>query len=163
MLTPPERRTSPNVAFLYSASTTFSKSGHFIPGNEGAQNVSFCCWAPPAASNTSKVASGRRAQLSQNVFEKTLFHPITVCCWPTILVKIAPNRSCCTFGPPLAASNTSKVASGVGGPKCLKICSKNHFLSEPRCVAGPELWSKLLQIEAASLLGPPFRPETRRR
>ena len=101
--------------------------------------------------------------MSQNFFKKTLFEPITVCCWPTILVTIAPNRRCFTFGPPLAARNTSKVASGEGGPKCLNICSANHFLSQSRCVAGPELWSKLLQNEASSLLGPPFRPEIRRR
>ena len=68
----------------------------------------FCCWAPFAARNTSKVASGRGAQMSQNLFKK-------------------------------------------------------HFLSQSRCVAGPELWSKLIQNEASSLLGPPFRPEIRRR
>ena len=123
----------------------------------------FLLLGPPAASNTSKVASGRGAQMSPNFFKKTLFEPITVCCWPTIFVKIAPNRSCFTFGPPLAASNTSKVASGQGGAKRLKICSKIHFLSKPRCVAGPALWSKLIQNEASSLLGPPFRPEIRRR
>ena len=101
--------------------------------------------------------------MAQNFFKNSLFEPITVCCWPTILVKIAPNRSCFTFGPPLAASNTSKVASGQGGSKRLKICSKIHFFIQSRCVAGPELWSKLIQNEASSLLGPPFRPELRRR
>ena len=110
-----------------------------------------------------RLPPGRGAQMSQNFFEKALFELTTVCCWPTILVTIAPNRRCFTFGPPLAASNTSKVASGQGGAKRLKICSKIHFLSKPRCVAGPALWSKLIQNEASSLLGPPFRPEIRRR
>merc|ERR1712023_141830 len=40
---------------------------------------------------------------------------------------------------------------------------KKSLLSKSRCVAGPELWSKLIQHEASSLLGPPFRPELRRR
>ena len=108
MLTPPERPPPPKIAFRCGASTTFSKSGRFIPGNEGYQNVFFCCWAPLRPATPRRLPPG-------------------------------------------------------GGPKCLKICSKNHFLSQSRCVAGPRFWSKLLQIEAASLLGPPFRPEIRRR
>ena len=66
------------------------------------------------------------------------------------------------LGPPCGQQHVLIRLRG-GGPKCLKICSKNHFLSQSRCVAGPRFWSKLLQIEAASLLGPPFRPEIRRR
>ena len=66
------------------------------------------------------------------------------------------------LGPPCGQQHVLIRLRG-GGPTCLKICSKNHFLSEPRCVAGPELWSKLIQNEASSLLGPPFRPEIRRR
>ena len=68
--------------------------------------------------------------MSQNFFKKTLFEPITVCCWPTILVKIAPNRSCFTFGPPLPARNTSKVASGEGGPNVSKFVQTNTFLAD---------------------------------
>ena len=124
----------------------------------------FCCWAPLRPATPRGAASGRGVQMSQNLFNKSLFEPITVCCWPTILVPIAPKCSCFTFGPPpLAASNTSKVASGQGGPNVSKFVQKNHFLSQSRCVAGPELWSKLIQNEASSLLGPPFRPELRRR
>ena len=122
----------------------------------GGPGPPFLLLGPPAASNTSKVASGRGAQMSQNFFKKSLFEPITVCCWPTILVKIAPNRCCFTFGPPLAASNTSKVASGEGGPNVSQICSKNHFLRTSRCVAGPEYCSQLIQIAASSLLAPPL-------
>ena len=65
--------------------------------------------------------------MSQNFFKKSLFEPITVCCWPTILVKIAPNRSCFTFGPPLPARNTSKVASGEGGPEVSKYMPEFTF------------------------------------
>ena len=66
------------------------------------------------------------------------------------------------WAPPSGQKHVEGSLRG-GGPKCLKICSKNHFLSKSRCVAGPELWSKLIQNEASSLLGPPFRPEIRRR
>ena len=66
------------------------------------------------------------------------------------------------LGPPCGQQHLGESPPG-GVPKCLKICSKNHFLSKSRCVAGPELWSKLIQNEASSLLGPPFRPEIRRR
>ena len=104
----PQRTPSQNVAFSYGASTTFSKSARFIPGNETSQ-----------------------------------IHPFVV-------------------GPPLRPATPRRLPPG-GGPKCLKICSKNHFLSQSRCVAGPRCWSKLLQIEAASLLGPPLRPATPRR
>ena len=55
--------------------------------------------------------------------------------------------------PPLPATNTSRFASGEGGGKRLKICAKIRFLSKSRCVAGPGFSSKLIQIEASSLLG----------
>ena len=66
------------------------------------------------------------------------------------------------WAPPSGQKHVEGSLRG-GGPKCLQICSTNHFLSQSRCVAGPELWSKLIQNEAAALLGPPFRPEIRRR
>ena len=65
------------------------------------------------------------------------------------------------LGPPCGQQHVLIRLRG-GGPKCLKICSKNHFLSEPRCVAGRGFWSKLVQIEAPLLLVPPFRPPIRR-
>ena len=108
MLSPPERPPPQKIAFSYGASTSFSKSGRFIPGNEGYQ-----------------------------------IEPFVV-------------------GPPLRPATPRRLPPG-GVPKCLKICSKKHFLSQSRCVAGPELCSKLIQNEASSLLGPPFRPEIRRR
>ena len=58
------------------------------------------------------------------------------------------------LGPPSGQHYVESSLRG-GVPKCLKICSKNHFLSNSRCNAGPEFWSKLMQIEASSLLGPP--------
>ena len=100
MLGPPERRHSQNVAFSYSASSIFSKSGRFIPTNEVSQGGPF------------------------------------------------------VVGPPFRPAFRASSLRG-GGPKFLKICSKNHFLSNSRCNAGPEFWSKLIQIEASSLLGPP--------
>ena len=66
------------------------------------------------------------------------------------------------WAPPAGQKHVEGSLRG-GGPRSLKICSKNHFLSKSRCVAGPELWSTLIQNEASSLLGPPFRPEIRRR
>ena len=107
-MTPPERPTSQNVAFSYSASTTFSKSARFILRNDPNQNLPF------------------------------------------------------VVGPPLRPATPRRLPPG-GVAKSLKISSKKHFLSQSRCVAGPRFWSKLLQIDAASLLGPPFRPEIRRR
>ena len=97
---------------------------------------------PPAASNTSKVASGRGSQMSQNLFKKSLFEPITVCCWPTILVKIAPNRSFFTLGPPLPARNTSKVASGEGGPEVSNVC-QNSLLEQILVYCWPRLLVKM--------------------
>ena len=73
-----------------------------------------------------------------------------------------PRMTLLLLGPPCGQQHVLIRLRG-GGPKCLKICSKNHFLSKSRCVAGPELWSKLFPNEASSLLGPPFRPEIRRR
>ena len=73
-----------------------------------------------------------------------------------------PRLSLLLLGPPSGQKYVESSLRG-GGPKCLKICSKNHFLSKSRCVAGAELWSKLIQHAASSLLGPPFRPEIRRR
>ena len=80
---------------------------------------------------------------------KTLLEQLSVCCWPRILVKFAPNRSSFNFGPPLPATNTSRFASGEGGGTRLKICAKIRFLSQSRCVAGPGCSSKLIQIEAS--------------
>ena len=65
--------------------------------------------------------------MSQHLFNKSLFEQISVCCWPRIVVKIEPKRSFFTFGPPLPARNTSKVASGEGGPNVSKIVQKTLF------------------------------------
>ena len=74
MLSPPERPDLQKIAFSYSASSIFSKSGRFIQGNEGYQN------------------------------------------WPFVV------------GPPFRPAFRASSLRG-GGPKCLKICSKIHFLS----------------------------------
>ena len=67
------------------------------------------------------------------------------------------------FWAPPAGQKYVEGCLRAGESKCLKMYARNHFLSKSRCVAGPALWSKLIQNEASSLLGPPFRPETRRR
>ena len=95
--------------------------------------------------------------MSQHLFKKTLFEPISVCCWPRLLVKFDPNRSFFTFGPPFRPAFRASSLRG-GGPKFLKICSKIHFLSNSRCNAGPDFWLKLIQIEASSLLGVSLAP-----
>ena len=43
--------------------------------------------------------------MSPNLFKKTLFEQISVCCWPRIVVKIDPKRSLFTFGPPPSGQN----------------------------------------------------------
>ena len=68
--------------------------------------------------------------MSQNLFKNSLFEQTSVCCWPSIVVKIDPKRSFCTVGPPLPARNTSKVASGEGGPNVSKIVQKSTFLAD---------------------------------
>ena len=83
---------------------------------------------PPLRPETRRrLPPGRGAQMSQNLFKKTFFEPISVCCWPRLLVKIAPNRSFFTFGRPLPARNTSKVASGEGGPEVSKCMPEFTF------------------------------------
>ena len=101
--------------------------------------------------------------MSQNLFKNILFDQISMCCWPRILAQIDPNRSFFTLVPPPCGQQYVVIRLRAGVSNCLKICSKKHFLSKSRCVAGPAFWSKLIQIEASSLLGPPFRPEIRRR
>ena len=58
------------------------------------------------------------------------------------------------WAPPSGQKHVEGSLRG-GGPKCLKICSTNHFLSNSQCIAGPDFWSKLIQIDASSLVGPP--------
>ena len=163
MLTPPERRTPPKCGWHHSASTTFSKSGHFIPGNEGSQDYPFCCSDPLRPATPRRLPPGGVPKCLQISSKKHFLSQSRCVAGRRFLSKLLQIAAASLLGPPLAASNTSKVASGQGGAKRLQICSKIHFLSKLRCVAGPALWSKLIQNEASSLLGPPFRPEIRRR
>ena len=164
MLATPERRTSQNVAFLYSASTHFAKSVHFIPRSDPRQNVFFVAGPPLRPATPRGVASGQGVSKCFKICSKIHFlRPSRCVAGPRFVSKLVQIDTASLVGPPLAASNTSKVASGKGVAKRLKICSKIHFLRQSRCVAGPAFWSKLIQIEASSLVGPPFRPEIRRR
>ena len=58
-----------NVAFPYGASTSFSKSGHFIPWNEGYQNDPFVVGPPLRPATRPDSPPGRGAQMSQNLFQ----------------------------------------------------------------------------------------------
>ena len=80
--------------------------------------ISMCCWPrilaqidpnrsfftlvpPPCGQQHILIRlRGGGAQMSQNLFQKSLFERTSMCCWPRIVVKIAPNLSCLTFGPP---------------------------------------------------------------
>ena len=71
-------------------------------------------WAPPCGQqHLEGCLRAGGGQTSQNLFKNSLFEQTSVCCWPSIVVKIDPKRSFFTFGPPLPARNTSKVASGL--------------------------------------------------
>ena len=58
------------------------------------------------------------------------------------------------LGPPLRPETRRRLPPGRGAQMSQNLF-KNHFLSNLRGNAGPEFWSKLIQIEASSLLGPP--------
>ena len=111
--------------------------------------------APPLRSAIRRDSPpGRGVQLSQNLFKKKHFWNNSRCvAGPGCLSKLLPIEAPSLLGPPLPATNTSRFASGEGGGKRLKICAKIRFLSKSRCVAGPGFSSKLIQIEASSLLG----------
>ena len=71
---------------------------------------------------------GRGAQMSQNLFQKSLFERTSMCCWPSIVVKIAPNRY-----------NNVPVWSLLGrfGVKFPKGCS-DHYAGQTPGVRGAE-------------------------
>ena len=92
--------------------------------------------------------------MSQNLFNKSLFELLAWNAGPEFWSNLIQIEASSLLGPP-SGQHSGKVASGEGGPKFLKICSKIHFLSNSRCNAGPDLWLKLIQIDASSLLGPP--------
>ena len=76
---------------------------------------------------------------------------------------MTPTRSCFLLLAPPCGQQHVVIRLRAGVPNCLKICSKTNFWNNSRCVAGPGCLSKLLPIEAPSLLGPPpFRPPIRR-
>ena len=67
-----------------------------------------------------------------------------------------PRMSLLLLGPPCGQQHILIRLRG-GGPKCLKICSKSHFLLNSRCNAGPGFWSKFEPF----VVGPRFRPAFR--
>ena len=51
-------------------------------------------------SSLERIASGEGGPNVSKFVQKTLVEQISVCCWPTIVVKIDPKRSFFTFGAP---------------------------------------------------------------
>ena len=96
--------------------------------------------------------------MSQHLFKKTLLVPISVCCWPRLLVKIAPNRSCFTFGRPLPARNTSKVASGEGGPEVSKCMPEFTFGANLGVLLAPTFGENGSKSKLLHFLGSRWRP-----
>ena len=111
--------------------------------------------APPLRSAIRRDSPpGRGVQLSQNLFKKNTFGTtLGVLLAQDVCQNCSQSKRLHFWAPPLPATNTSRFASGEGGGKRLKICAKIRFLSKSRCVAGPGFSSKLIQIEASSLLG----------
>ena len=95
--------------------------------------------------------------MSQNLFKKSLFELLAWNAGPEFWSNLIQIDASSLLGPP-SGQHSGQVASGEGDPKFLKICSKIHFLSNSRCNAGPDFWSKLIQIEASSLLGVSLAP-----
>ena len=122
----------------------------------GVPECAFCCWAPLAASNTSWFASGEGGPNVSKFVPKITF-------WANLGVLLAQNcgQNCSKskllhfWAPPSGQKHVEGSLRG-GGPECLKNCSKNHFFSRSRCIAGPDFWWKLIPNEASSLLGPPL-------
>ena len=113
MLTPPERQLPKNVAGTTVPALLFQKvvvSHHEMRG----PRIAFFVVGPPCGQqHLEGCLRAGGGQTSQNLFKNSLFEQTSVCCWPSIVVKIDPKRSFFTFGPPLPARNTSKVASGL--------------------------------------------------
>ena len=127
MLGPPERRHSKKKLFPLVPALFFQKVVVSYKEMRGVRSTLLLLGPPWRPETRRRLPPGRGAQMSQNLFKKALFEPISVCCWPTILVKIAPNRSFFTLGPPLPARHTSKVASGEGGPEVSKCMPEFTF------------------------------------
>ena len=109
---------------------------------------------------------GRGAQMSQNLFQKSLFERTSVCCWPRILVKIAPNRSSFTFGFPLPVTNTSRFASGEGGGQTSQNLCKKKLFEQISMYCWPRIFVKIdpnrSLFTSGCLAGAPVWPEIHR-
>ena len=64
----------------------------------------------------------------QNFFKNSLFELLAWNAGPDFWSNLIHMEASSLLGPP-SGQHSGQVASGEGGPKFLKICSKNHFLS----------------------------------
>ena len=161
-MTPPERQLSQNVAFPIVPALLFQKVVVSYQETRGVRS-GFLLLGPPCGQQHLEGCLREGCPNVSKFVKKNRFLSQSRCvagprCWS----KLLQIEAAALLGPPSGQKPVEGSLRG-GGPQCLKICSKNHFLSQSRCVAGPRFWSKLLQIEASSLWGPPCRPETRRR
>ena len=129
-MSPPERPPSQNIAFRYGASTTFSKSGRFIQGNEGYQIGSFVVGPPWRPETRRRLPPGGGPTCLKICSTNHFLSQSRCVAGPRFVSKLVQIDTASLLGPPLAASNTSKVASGEGGPNVSKIVQKNTFLAD---------------------------------
>ena len=111
--------------------------------------------APPLRSAIRRDSPpGRGVQLSQNLFKKNTFGTtLGVLLAQDVCQNCSQSKRLHFWAPPFRPPIRRDSPPGKGGGKRLKICAKIRFLSKSRCVAGPGFSSKLIQIEASSLLG----------
>ncbi len=161
MLRSPQRTPSQNVAFSYSASSIFSKSGRFIQGNEGYQNDLFVVGPPFRPACRRELPPGRGAQISQNLFKKSLFELLARNAGPDFWSNLIQIEASSPLGPPLRPATRRDSLPGRGAQLSQNLFKKTFGTTLGVLLAQDfgEICSKskLLQFWA-----PPFRPPIRR-
>ena len=111
--------------------------------------------APPLRSAIRRDSPpGRGVQLSQNLFKKNTFGTTLGVLLAQDFGEICSKSKLLQFwAPPSGHQYVEIRLRGRGGANVSKFVQKNSFLSKSRCIAGPGFSSKLIQIEASSLLG----------
>ena len=75
--------------------------------------------------------------------KKTLLEQLSVCCWPRMFVKIAPNRSAFTFGPPPSGHQYVEIRlRGRGGQTSQNLC-KNSLFEQISMCCWPRIFVKI--------------------
>ena len=84
---------------------------------------------------------------------KTLLEQLSVCCWPRMFVKIAPNRSAFTFGPPPSGHQYVEIRlRGRGGQTSQNLC-KNSLFEQISMCCWPRIFVKIDPNRSFFLLG----------